>query len=145
MYSSAIAGMILFGAFGGPLIIAYILGQSEGSWDERFCTFFPILFVGIGFVMCWYAKEEALKREPVISSCVMIGNKYQMVDSTLRCCTGEEPRYTILKTKKEMKPNEQTKCENCGKIMVEHCDESCTKTKEEIHAETMIEILNGPI
>lgn len=145
MYGGAIAGLYLIGIYGGLLLVFYILGWSNASWEERFHTFLVLLFLGFGFGVFWYAKDEALKREPVISSCVMIGNQYQMVDSTLRCETGEEPRYTVLKKKKEMKPNEQTKCINCGQIMVEHCDQSCMKTKEEIHAENMIDYLNAPL
>ena len=145
MYAGAIAGMYLFGIYGGILFISYLIGWSDSTWSERISCGIIILALGLGFGACLNAKYEALERQPVISSCFMIGGKYLMVDSTLRCKNGEDPRYTVLKAERKIEPNEQTRCENCGQIMIHHYDVSCVKTDEELEAERMIDYMNAPL
>ncbi len=145
MYEGAIAGMCLSGIYLGLILVSFLVGWSDTSWKERtgFCVI--ILFWGIVFASCWNSKNEVLKRQPVISSCVSVGNRFVMVDSTLRCKSGEEPRYTVMKEERKMVPNEQVPCENCGKTMIHHCDVSCVKTDKQLKSEALIDWMNAPI
>lgn len=149
MYEGAIAGLYLFGIYGSILLFAIIIGWSDGEWPERLGSCVLLAFLIIGFLLCWHAKIEVFKRKPVISSCLVIFDegrtKYQMVDSTLRCKTGEPPRYTVVKTERKMEPNEQTPCLHCGKTLIHHCDSSCRKTEKELEAERMIDYMNSPL
>lgn len=150
MYEGAIAGMYLFGIYGSVMFFALIIGWSEfEEWSDRLIVCIITVFLIIGFVFCWKAKREALNRKPVISSCFVICDegriKYQMVDSTLRCKTGEPSRYTVVKTERKMDPNEQAPCLYCGKTLIHHCDSSCRKTEQELESERMIDYMNSPL
>lgn len=145
MYEGAIAGMYLFGIYGGLLLFSYLVGWTDSSCSERVFVGIVILFMGLLFLLCWNSKNEVLKRQPVISSCVSVGNKFEMVDSTLRCKSGEDPRYTVMKEERKMVPNEPTPCENCGKTMIHHCDVSCVKTDKQLKSEALIDWMNAPI
>lgn len=145
MYAGAVAGMYLFGIYGGIMLLSIPIGWSDQTWSERLmcCIITGALLLGFGY--CWHAKNESLKRYPVISICIPTGDKFEMVDSTLRCKNGLEPRYTVIKEKPIMEPNEQTRCENCGEIMIHHYDVSCVKTDKELEAERRIDYMNAPL
>ena len=149
MYEGAVAGMYLFGIYGSILLFAIIIGWSDGEWSDRLGSCVVLAVLIIGFLLCWHAKIEVFKREPVISSCFVIYDggrtKYQMVDSTLRCKTGESPRYTVVKTERRMEPNEQTPCLHCGKTLIHHRDSSCRETEQELEVERMIDYMNSPL
>lgn len=145
MYEAAIAGMYLFGIYGGILFFSFLIGWSDSSWKERLYVGTVILFLGFFFLLCWNSKNEVLKRKPVISSCVKVGNEFEMVDSTLRCKSGEEPRYTVMKEERKMVQNEPTNCENCGKTMIHHCDVSCVKTDKQLRSEALVDWMNAPL
>lgn len=145
MYEGAIAGTYLFGIYGTVLTLAMLIGWSDSSWKERIGFGFVALVFGVFFVIFWNSKNEVLKRKPVISSCVKVGNRFMLVDSTLRCKSGEAPRYTVMKRERKMVPNEQTPCKHCGKTMIHHCDVSCVKTDEQLYSEALIDWMNAPL
>ncbi len=144
MYEGAVAGMYFFGIYGGVILIALILGWSDTDWSESWLpTLLAIIYVGVGFGVCLNAKNEVLKREPVMSSVITRNGIYEMTDSTLRCKRGKAPRYTVLKNKKIMDKNDT--CVHCGNIFIHHVDSSCVKTDEELEAESMIDYMNYPL
>lgn len=145
MYEGAIAGMYLFGIYGGILFFSFLIGWSDSSWSERLFVGVILFFMGLLFLLCWNSKNEVLKRQPVISSCVSVGNRFEMVDSSLRCKNGEEPRYTVIKSECKIEVNEQTPCIHCGKVMIHHYDVSCTKTDEQLNSEALIDWMNAPL
>ena len=145
MYAGAIAGMYLCGMYGALMILGIIFGGDFSDRTERFCSYIITLILVAGFGYFWYGKNHVLTRQPVISSCVSVGNKFEMVDSTLRCKNGEEPRYTVIKPACKMEPNEQTPCKICGKIMIHHYDVSCTKTDADLEAARWIDYMNDPL
>lgn len=145
MYTASICGMILFGIYGGLMLLGLPLGWSDQTWSERLSYCFVTVALLSGFGYCWYAKNEALNRIPVVSSCTLIGGKYEMIDSTLRCKNGLEPRYTVVKTVPKIDINEQTPCVLCGKIMLFHFDVSSVKTDEELETQGRIEYMNAPL
>jgi len=145
MYSAAIAGMILFGTYFGIMLIGLPIGWAEQTWSERIYYFIILTFLGLFIGVYYNAKCKVLKREPVISSCILLEGGYQLVDSTLRCESGKDPRYTVVKAERIIEPNEQTPCLNCGKILIEHYDISSVKTDEELEVEAWIEYLNAPL
>ena len=145
MYTDTICGLFFCGFFGILMLIGLLIQWSDSSWSDKFFYSTIILFLGISF--CWFLGKMnlVLTRKPVISSCVIMRGKYLMVDSTLRCKNGEDPRYTVIKAERNMEPNEQTCCEHCTKIMVEHYDISCNKTDAELEAESIVDWMNAPI
>ena len=145
MYSASIAGMILFGVYGGLMLLGLPLGWSEQTWTERLSYCFVTVALLSGFGYCWYAKNEALNRIPVVSSCTLIGDRYEMIGSTLRCKNGLEPRYIVVKKVPKIDTNEQTPCLLYGKIMLFHFDVSSVKTDEELETEGRIEYMNAPL
>ena len=147
MIEAAYAGMFVFGIYGTALILSMLIGcgWSDSSWKERIGSGFVVLFFFVFFVFFWMSKNEVLKRHPVISSCVKVVKKFFLVDSTLRCKSGEEPRYTVMKEERKMIENEQSACENCGKTMIHHFDISCVKTDKELKSEALIDWMNAPL
>lgn len=149
MYTGAIAGMILFGAFGVLALFTLIAGWSEmESWGDKVTLGLFTLVLVLGFVFFLYAAENAKNREPVISSCDTIRDgsqiKYLMTDSTLRCYPGKDQRYSVMKSEAIIMPDEQTPCRNCDKTMLFHNDSSSVKTEEEIEAEIRIQDMAFP-
>ena len=145
MIEATLAGMYLFGIYGTVLTLAMLIGWSDSSWKERIGSGFVVLILFVFFAFFWNSKNEMLKRKPVISSCVKVGNRFLLVDSTLRCKSGEEPRYTVMKKERKMSPNEQTTCNHCGKTMIHHCDVSCVKTDKQRKSEMLIDMMNAPL
>lgn len=143
MYAGAIAGMYLFAIYGGALIISIILGWRDANRSEAWPSLLVVLFLGFGFGYYWYGKNQAQKREPIISKCDYKNGYFEMTDSTLRCERAKEPRFTVLKSKMTMDKNDT--CVYCGKIVKEHVDSSCVKTDEELEAERWIDYLNDPL
>lgn len=125
MYENIVALMVIFGIFGGVLLIALILGWSDLDWSVSWLPILlAIIYVGLGFGICLIAKNEVLKREPVISSVITRNGLYEMTDSTLRC-RAKATRYTVLKKEKIMDINDT--CVHCGNILIQHVDSSCIK------------------
>lgn len=145
MYVGAVAGIYLFGIYGCVMLLSLIIGWSDSSWSERLYGGVIVCFLGLGLSLCLNSKNEVLKRQPIISSCASVGDRFMLVDSTLRCKNGEAPRYTVIKKEAKMMPNEQTPCENCGKTMIHHYDISCTKTDEQLNYESLIDWMNAPL
>ena len=70
MYEGAIAGMILFGIYGGVLLASMILGWRDlkDQWYDTWpLPIITIVFI-LGFGLFWNARNEVLKREPIMSS-----------------------------------------------------------------------------
>lgn len=145
MYTASIAGMILFGVYGGLMLLGLPLGWSDQTWSERLSYCFVTMALLSGFGYCWYAKNEALNRIPVVSSCTLIGDRYEMVDSTLRCKNGLEPRFTVVKKEPKIEINEQIPCKNCRQLMLFHYDVASVKTDKEVEAQERIQYLNAPL
>ena len=145
MYFSALAGMYLCGIYGAMFLIVLVICWSDNSWSERSFLAVIVLFFGLGFGACENEKNKVLNRIPTISSCVSVGDgRFAMVDSTLRCKCGLEPRYTVVKSEAKLVPNEQSPCVNCGKTMVYHYDITCTETDEEREFQTWVDYMNAP-
>lgn len=147
MYTAAILGMILFGIYGGLMLLGLPFGWSNQTWSERlsYCFITGGLLVGFGY--CCHCKTEALNRRPVISKCVSLGNgnRYELVDSTLRCKNGLEPRFCVVKREPIIEINEQVPCKNCGQLMLFHFDVASVKTDKEVEAQERIEYMNAPL
>lgn len=145
MYTASIAGMILFAIYGGLMLLGLPLGWSDQTWSERLSYCFVTVVLLLGFGYCWYTKNEALNRNPVISSCILIGDRFEMVDSTLRCKNGLEPRFTLVKMEPKIEINEQIPCKNCGLLMLFHYDVASVKTDKEVETQERIQYLNAPL
>lgn len=145
MYTASILGLILFAIYGGLMLLGLPLGWSDQTWSERLSYCFITLVLLSGFGYCWYTKNEALNRSPVISSCNSIGDRYEMVDSTLRCKNGLESRFTVVKKEPKIEINEQSPCKNCGHLMLFHFDIASVKTDKEAEAQERIEYMNAPL
>lgn len=146
MYSDAIWELFFCGFFAILMLICLLIQWSDSSWSDKFFYSTIILFLGIGFCLSLGKMNRVLTRVPVISSCIPIGdNHYEIVDSTLRCKRGLEPRYKVIKSKCKIESNEQTPCENCGKIMIEHYDISYQKTDADIENESIVDWMNAPL
>lgn len=150
MYEGACAGLFLTGFYGLLALIPLIFGWRElEDWSSRFILSVYSLICIVGFGHCWNAKNVALERNGVISSCIEIREGiYQITDSTLRCNHYKDypERYTILKQTRTISVDDQHKCLNCNKIMRNHVDDAkCTKTYDEIQAELMIDYLTAPL
>ena len=78
----------------------------------------------------------------MISSYATVDDGFQMVDSTLRCKNGLDPRFMVIKSELKMSPNDT--CEHCGKTLIYHFDVSCVKTDEELDAEAIVQYMNAP-
>ncbi|MBO7067647.1 MAG: hypothetical protein J6W52_03060 [Bacteroidaceae bacterium] len=150
MYDGAYAGMVLTGMCSLFLLIPLIFGwRSMEDWFNRIFLCIASAFYIVIFAAFWRARNAALEREPVISSYITIrmGERamFLITDSTLRCSSGNPDRFTVMKKGKKMISSEQAHCIHYNKTMIHHVDQSCTKTTEELQAESMIEYLNAPL
>ena len=142
---SCIAGICLFGTFGVIMLACLVFGWKDHTWRERFAVSLITIFLGLGSGLCWIAKARLLKRVPVISSYVAMDDGcFQICDSTVRCKSGLEPRFTVVKPELKMRPNDQTRCINCGRIFINHLNQSCVKTDDELDAEAWVQYMNAP-
>lgn len=149
MYDAACAGMFLTGFYGALVLIPLILGWRDlEGWFNRLLLFVVSTFCLVGFGYYRNAKNVALKRPGVVSSCIEIRKGedtiYQLTDSTLHCEIYKDypARYTILKKTRTIIPDDQSKCVNCKNMMRHHA--LCTKTYQEMQAERMIDYLSSP-
>lgn len=149
MYDGCVAATafcaIYFSVFFGGLIIRWL---DRFEWPGWLYSGVMTIFLA-GVIFCVNEREKVLKRQPVISSCSVISNKgrieYLMADSTLRCKSGEHPRYSVVKSDHKMQPNEQTPCIHCAKPMVNHVDSSCRRTEQEIESRLIIQDMLRPL